>query len=1520
MEENDEEVKVPKKKKSLIKRLFKFLLYTILGFIGLNVLLYFLLSIPAIQQKVANFAVNQLKSKLQTEVSIDEVRLSLFNHATLKGVYIEDQSKDTLLYAQFLDVQLSPWELLRSKKLAITSITLDDFLINVSQKDSISNFNFQFVIDAFASTDTTKVDTTKSALTIVIEDIDIKNGRLNYNVLNKPATPGLFNASHISLYDVNANVDLNSIDIDKLDVSLNKLTAKERSGLEITSLTGKVYSEKSQLWVDNLSLSLPNSHLKTNQVRYNLSTSEFEIGTEDTEIAGEDFTSILPNLKYLTHKISLKTNIKGTLPFVNMEKISLNYGEDCILEGKASISSYEKYGEADIDLSIDKFSIQPNAVTAFARIGDSTFVAPDILKSMGTIFLKGKLNGKLSGFRLNTEAWTRQGAITLLANGAIDTTFTNFNVNARLNTQNFNLGRLLNQEKDGIGKLSMHVNLNARQSNKQSLTAQLQGVIDALEMNERESLKNVNFNGFYNPVKMGLTAQVSSPTGSIFADVDMTQAAVPDINVRLNIDTFKIDRIYVNEAWKNPLLSLRLDGHIKGLDIDNMSGRATIDSLDFHGDNFNFRPGLFTLELGRQGDKNDKYISFTSSLLTANIRGQYKFLTLANEFSNLMYKYMPSVFEKPKYAKKDQNNFDFSISAQNTEELGKIFALPVDIIVPANINGRINTIDHKITINGNIPHLKYGEMDIKDTKLDVANLDSAFNITLGSQVHMDNGIYNLALNVNGAKDEIHSLLKANSDSAKIDIKGQIEALAKFNRSEKKELVSLLQFVASDIKVGKLNLNLLPGKITNIGERTEISNVGVNLNNKKYIGANGVISRENADSIKVYFEQAQVGDLLEAFDVNYVHGVVNGDIVMTNILEQPELYTKGFKMTDIIVFKDTLGSLDLESEWSNELKGIKLNASLHKEIEKQAEIKGMIYTNQDSLDLKVHLDKLPIGWMKPFVADMVNQLSGTISTDLTVEGSMKEPKVKGFFGFNEASVGIDYTNVVYTISDTIDVTPDKIGFDNLRLKDSQGHTARVSATVTHKNFADMKYTVDMNMTNLMVLNTENRTDSLFYGRVFASGSVKIVGDDNNINMNMQIRNDKNSTLNILVPQTSEATDYKSVVYINVPQEKLIESNINAALRSRKSDALPLKLNVKLNVTSDLTLGIIIDPNTGDAMEVRGNGNINFSYDMRTENMTTFGDYTLTDGNVRFNLQNIKRLDFRIREGGKLNFIGDPLKTNFNIAAFRRVRADLKTLDPSFESDLISTRVQVDCILGISGNMDKMNLTYDISLVDSNDDFQRKLNSLINTDEQKIIQFAYLIASGSFHSSSSTSGANFTEGMWTNMASSALSNGLNAAFGNILGDKWEIGTNIESNDGTMSNMDMSVNVSTKFLDDKLKLNTNLGYRTENSATMDNSFIGDFDVEYQLSNVWTLKAYNHANDSFYRQAPYTQGVGIVYTKEASTLKRLFQSFRRRRRMRTQQENQTDSTKMATDSLKITTDSIKPIVKQPIINEKKK
>lgn len=1489
MEEQKEDIKDAKpKKKSLIRKLLKIVMYIILTIVGLNVLLYVLLSIPAVQQKAKDIAVGELKSILKTELSIDELRLSLFNKVSLKGVYLEDEAKDTLLYAQHLDASINIWKLFKSE-VSVTGINLDNFIINVNQKDSISDFNFQFVIDAFVSNDTTTADTTKSALQIRINDVNIQRGRLNYDVLSAPETPGIFNASHISVHNFEANIDLNSIDSDKFDIELNSFAAKEKSGLIVNNLEGHFFSDKAQLWIEGLELELPNSHLITTKARYNLDSSEFEIDTQDTEISPEDVVAFLPNIKFLTNKLSLKTNIKGSLPFIDIENLLLTYGEDFELQANANMSDVMRYGNSDINLSIDKFKMSPEALTSFVRLGDSTFVAPDILRDMGDIRLKGELTGRLDNFNLNAEAWSKQGSIILAAKGATDTTFANFDANAKLETRNFGLGKLI-APGSGLGNISARTEIRAKQTGKQPLSAQLSGNVDLLQY-KGYNMKNIPFKGFYNAQKMGGSVTADWRIGRVHLDAEMSQAKTPDIKVNLEVDSLQIDPFYKNEAWRNPVISLRLDGNMKGTDIDHLNIDAQLRDLDFRDSTFRFQPGLIALNAGKRDDGNE-YISLTSSFLSASIEGEYKFSTIADEISNLMHEYMANVFQSQKRIRKEGNNFMFNISTNNTEELGRIFSLPFDIIEPSHIDGRINTIDSKIDIQGNLPFVRFGEMDIKNTKIDIANRDSMFNIDAGSKVMMGEGFYDASFKVNGANSSLHAFFDVKSNNTEVPIDGGLETLAQFNRDERNTLTSFFQIIPSNVKIANLDLHIMPAFVINKENSTKIEHFALSFNKKKYISIDGTVSGEKTDSLKISFDHAEVADVLKPFNINNIAACIHGDVLLTNILNQPELYTKEFEVADIVLFSDTLGTLSLESQYSEDIGGVRLDANLKKGNRQSAMIDGFIYPSKSTLDLSVMFNKMPLDWAQPFIADLLNKLSGSISSGLSIEGKMAAPSIEGWFKFNNAEVGINYTNVIYQVSDTIiEIHPQKIGFDGLVLKDRQGGSATVNATMTHHDFENMKYSLDMNMNNLMVLNTENRTDSLFYGRLFASGNVKINGSDDGINMNMNIRNDKNSIINILLPQTSEASDYKSIVYINVPEEKK-NPDLGSVISSVKQEeeSLPIKLNMNLNVNPNIALGVVINPATGDHMQAKGSGQIRFGYDMQTENMNAFGDYTLSEGNVKINLQRIKNLEFKIRQGSKLTFVGDPLKTQFNITAYRRVRADISTLDASFDESGGAAKVNVDCILGITGNMDKMTLTYDIDLPDAPDDIKRRVNSIIVTDDQKVKQFAYLVAFNSFYSSGG-GGGNIGDGLWTSLASTTISGALNSVFGSILGDGWEIGTNIESNDGTFDNMDMSVNVSKKFLDDRLKVNTNLGYRTDQVDDKD-SFIGDFEVEYMLSPIWTLKAYNHTNDRYYRQTPYTQGVGIMYTREARTLKRLFNFFssgrRRRSGTRTQETPQ--------------------------------
>lgn len=1478
-----EETKIEQKEKvGSVRKLIKFVLYFILGLFVLNSILYATLSIPAVQNKLIAFVSEKLSSMLNTKVTVDEVRFSLFNTASLKGLYIEDQAQDTLAYAQYVGARISPLRFFLQNEIRVNKVELEDFYIHISAPDSISNYNFQFIIDTFSSSDSTTLDTTSSTLAVVIDDIKLANGRLSYLIKGMEDTLGLFNPSDIYITDLNANLSIHSIDMKNLDIHVNSISAKEKSGLELSEIKGHITSEGSNVKIDKLSLSLPNSHLETESLSYDLETEEFEIVSKDTKISPQDLQPFMSELQYLEHDLVIGTTIRGKLPRIEAEELLITYGNDASLKINASISDYADLSKANFNLNISELLLTPRGIRSFAKIGDPELEIPALLDSLGNIRFNGSLKGTLDHFLIDSKATMSTGSLTLLGKGNIDTTFTNFGINADLSTSQFKLSPLIGKAA-GVDNLTMRVNLEASQKGAGNLKAQVMGRVDSLNLLDGQ-VRALPFVVSYDPKRIGFGADAQLHFGRIMAGFEMTTANKPDIRFAMRVKDIDVAHFYKDPTWKEPSLNFDVKGSINKLDIDNLNADILIKDLQFiDSTNFNYQPGPIELKAWQDSASQTKYIRLNSSIASANIEGDYYFSSLADEFSELMHNYLSNIFPATKAKLKNENNFSFDFTLNNTEELGAIFDLPFDITSPLTLNGLINTKDKIIHLEGEAKHAHTSSIEIDGMQLRVNNKDSTFVVGLNSDIDYEGSKYGLAFAVEGANNSLTTVFIVESDKSDLNVNGTILAQGDFTLDENKKLVSTFNVLPSRISIGQLMMNTLPARIINSGGRTEINNFGIGINKKEYLSVDGAISPNRSDTLSINFNEAQVADILQGIGIKDIYAEIDGHILATNILEMPELYTQNLKIKDITLYKDTLGTIDIDTQWNPELGGIKLLSTLSQKGKQVMDIDGLINPSKETMDLHMDIERFSIAWLKPFTVGLLTEISGDISSHLTVKGKFSEPITEGFLGFNNTKIGIDYTNVTYHIADTINIDPKYIGFDNLLLKDNEGNTARVNARVTHRNFQDIKYKLDMRAQNLMVLNTRNRTDSLFYGKLFASGTVNIDGSDKGINLNMKLRNGKKSNINVTIPQVAEATDYKSVVYINVPEEKLPKKEKNR-LRDKhnhehKEMEIPIKLKLKLDVDPNLELGVVIDPETGDNMNIKGNGTIDFTYDMSTEDMKVYGDYKATDGAVKLNLKNIARLEFKIKEGSKLNFIGDPFQTKFDITAYRRVRADLRTLDKSFEMDNSSPRVQADCLLGISGNINKMDLSYDVELFDGSDDQKRKVKSLINTDEQRIKQFAYLVASGMFYSNTGGSGANFSDGMWTNLASSALSSGLNAVLGNMLGEGWEVGTDLSSGDGSFSNMDMSVNATKRLFNDKLKIHANVGYRTDASAASDNSFIGDFDVEYALNSIWTLKAYSHTNDRFYRQAPTTQGVGIVFTREGSTFKRMFQSFKKRR-----------------------------------------
>lgn len=150
--------------------------------LALLILLIVLIRLPSVQNKITQRAVTFLKDKIGTEVRLKRAFIAFPKQIVLEGLYLEDQSKDTLAYIGELVVDADLWALTENR-IEINSIQLNNFSGKLRRTANASTFNFEYIIQAF--TDPAQAaepaDSTSKPWTFEIEDIELQKISILYD-------------------------------------------------------------------------------------------------------------------------------------------------------------------------------------------------------------------------------------------------------------------------------------------------------------------------------------------------------------------------------------------------------------------------------------------------------------------------------------------------------------------------------------------------------------------------------------------------------------------------------------------------------------------------------------------------------------------------------------------------------------------------------------------------------------------------------------------------------------------------------------------------------------------------------------------------------------------------------------------------------------------------------------------------------------------------------------------------------------------------------------------------------------------------------------------------------------------------------------------------------------------------------------------------------------------------------------------------------------------------------------------
>ncbi|NBL64178.1 translocation/assembly module TamB [Flavobacterium sp. NST-5] len=218
-----------------VKKSLKILAWIIGSIIGLFLLIVILIQIPYFQNLLKDQAVSYLENKIKTPVSVGRIEIGLPKNVIIRDVYFQSQEGDTLLAGEKLKVDISLFKLL-DNTIEINSVDLQGITTTIKRnKDSV--FNFDYIIDAFASNE--PKDTTSTPMEISVKNINLDRIRVRF-------------ADEISKNDLTAylhhfDTKITKFDLNKMDFTIPKINL---DGFKVMLKQGEIVQEVAQNTVE----------------------------------------------------------------------------------------------------------------------------------------------------------------------------------------------------------------------------------------------------------------------------------------------------------------------------------------------------------------------------------------------------------------------------------------------------------------------------------------------------------------------------------------------------------------------------------------------------------------------------------------------------------------------------------------------------------------------------------------------------------------------------------------------------------------------------------------------------------------------------------------------------------------------------------------------------------------------------------------------------------------------------------------------------------------------------------------------------------------------------------------------------------------------------------------------------------------------------------------------------------------------------------------------------------------------
>lgn len=1451
-----------------MSKIVKIPLWVLTIIVGLALILLLVIQTTWFKNYAIDKATAYLSKELGTEVSIGSVELSYFDRLKAQDVSIKDLRSDTMIFVETLEANYDLFSFDNSK-ISFDKVVLTNSVVNLGYTKDSTRLNIQFLIDYFTPPPS---KTSQASPFLFFNKVELINSKFNYYNRNyQPPQGRSFDENNLYFTSLNGKLHDFEIINDSLVFVIDELSGKEKCGLQIDKFSSETRISRTTMRFEDLTIKTPKSELHDflefkyrsyGQLSYFIDSVKIDANLTDSRLHTDDLAYFGESLKQYSEVIYANGQVEGTIADISSSMLELKLGNHTDFRGPVHLIGLPSTDQLYIHLYANTFKTN---TTDLARLIELEPVPQEFLR-LGKITYVGSFNGYFSDFNINGKLGTEVGN----ADAALNYTQLpkgNAAYIGNIASDNLDLNKLL--ALDYLGIASFNLNLNGSGLSLATIKTSINGTISQFYYNSY-TYQNITLQGNVADNKYSGLFDINDPNFNFKFDgkVDASQE-VPKIDVFADVTSLNLKSLGIDS--EEAILRFKGELNLSAKSVDEINGTANLDGLELLRNGKLYKLKKFNLVASNTLGKASN--SVVSDLGTISMIGDYLLSELPLVIDNITYIVNPLRFNRPIDSLLTRNIVVLAdLNSYNLLYGEYISGLYFDsAFLDLNYDHAIGKIVSKNRILG----LDYEGINTEWVSLNMNNADFASPI-------------NFAINTPGLNQK---------DSVLFDIfhvNGFIkEGIVNFETTSQRD--SILDIIltgrfysendTAKVYLDQSNVDIY-GKTWTL-KKTDFPNLtyanGItefryfDLRHEKEIMFIDASIGDKADKLNLVLTNFTVSNLmpfLAGYDVDLA-GIANGYVDVSDRDGYP-IIESDLVIDDLQLNEDTLGTLILKSSATADMLVVSFDGRIEGGLLDNSKILGDInFNNKKSpLNLKLSTENSSIKPFERYLAGLASNIKGFSTTEIKITGKLNQPNLNGKMHLSELSFLVDYLQTTYMGNAYIDISANAFTITKAQLYDRFKQTGKVTGRVTHQNFDNFLFDIDItDLVGFEIMNTTRKDNDLFYGKAFVDGNMAISGPIDDILLEINAKSRKGTQIEIPLDNFESSGKLSYVSFVD------LKADVNQVAKSFNTGG-GVQMDFNFEVTNDAAVTLVFDELLGDKIEAAGHGNLRMEVNTYGD-FNMYGGITVDRGSYLFTAFDLLNKYFTVEPGGTLFWDGNPYNATINLEAVKReyplASGVLNGLVADAELSQYNQAIPVDCHLILKGLLFNPTVTFDLVFPTQNNLNSGSLSTLntvierIKLDQEELNRqvFALLVLGSFIPTSFSSSGFDARQGAAStgmnsiyDLASSQLNNWLSQ-----LDSKLQVGLDFQSrlNESDQTRAELILSLKRKFLNDRLELAASVDANSISSGNINNRTY-DLSVQYNLSKDGNFKVrgfQRNANDPALGNITLitTSGIGLFY-----------------------------------------------------------